>query len=76
MAKDETRALDREAIVKDDKLYVDGQPVDPMPASADTLASCDATGPFKGVRCNEPVGHVGDHQHHADDGRAVWAGGD
>jgi high-affinity K+ transport system ATPase subunit B len=39
------------------------------------LPECNATGPYKGVRCTEPEGHAGDHQNHVDGGRAAWAGG-
>lgn len=43
-----------------------------IPRSADDLDACDIAGPFRGHRCTEPEGHVGDHQHHADGARAVW----
>ena len=40
-----------------------------------TAPACDAAGPFRGHRCTEPAGHGGDHQHHADGGRAAWPAG-
>ncbi len=42
------------------------------PVAADALDACDTAGPFRGARCTEPAGHVGDHQHHADGARASW----
>lgn len=77
MSKDErVEALEREAIIRGDRLYVNGKEVDPMPASAETLPTCDATGPFKGTHCTEPLGHMpssGHQFHDLDTGaRAAW----
>jgi coenzyme F420-reducing hydrogenase gamma subunit len=72
--------LEMEAVIRDGKLVVmgaDGEAIEVDPAvgpSSEDLERCNASGPVRGVRCNEPEGHVGDsHQHQGENFRVAWA---